>query len=89
MYIDAILFTVADVAQLVAVADNNRKRADYHLQRAASAGAPVEFVEPDELAEAVARLDIDRVIVATPDLLHAEYIEIALRAGPTSSSRSR
>jgi len=81
MYIDAILFTVADVAQLVAVADNNRKRADYHLQRAASAGAPVEFVEPDELAEAVARLDIDRVIVATPDLLHAEYIEIALRAG--------
>jgi predicted dehydrogenase len=81
LYIDAILFDVSDVAQLVAIADTNRKRANYHLRRAIEAGSEVEFVQPDALGDAIRRLGIDRVIVTTPDYLHAEFIEVALHAG--------
>jgi len=81
MYFNAILGPHADVAQLVALADTNRARAGYYAGRAEAAGVAVEIIDPAELREAVAEHGIDRVIITTPDLLHARYIDIALRAG--------
>lgn len=81
LYIDAMLFDVPDVAQLVALADTNALRAEYHLERAAQAGVQVEFFDPADLATSIRELQIDRVVITTPDYLHAHYIDIALRAG--------
>jgi predicted dehydrogenase len=81
MYFDAILAAHADVAELVALADTNKVRAKYFADRAEASGVTVAVVEPSALAEAIRTHRIDRVIITTPDLLHAPYIDIALRAG--------
>jgi len=82
MYLDAIAGAHADVAELVAWADTNQGRLDYHEARLAAQGvaAPARFA-PADLAAAVAAHAIDRVIVTSPDFTHAGYIVTALEAG--------
>ncbi|MBD3940627.1 Gfo/Idh/MocA family oxidoreductase [Microbacterium sp. NEAU-LLC] len=82
MYIDAIAGPHADVAELVAWTDPNPGRLDWHEARLRARGAavPARF-SPDRLAETVARRDIDRVIVTSPDFTHAAHVVTALEAG--------
>jgi predicted dehydrogenase len=83
-YLDAILGAQADVAQLVAIGDTNKGRAD----RAAAIAAtrlsndrpPVTFA-PDDLEDVIAREGVERVIVTSPDFSHADFIARSLRAG--------
>ncbi len=82
MYIDAIIGTHADVAELVAWGDTNPGRLDWHERRVTDAGAPVPVrFAPDELRQAVVRHGIDRVIVTSPDWTHAGIVVAALEAG--------
>lgn len=81
LYLDAILGPHAEVAELVAVADTNTFRAERARARSAVDGARVAIVDPARLAHAIASLRIDRVIITTPDFLHADVIETAVRAG--------
>ncbi|GAA3282420.1 Gfo/Idh/MocA family oxidoreductase [Nesterenkonia halobia] len=82
MYVDAILGAHADVAELVAVADSNPGRAEHHRGRiAAEHGAEVETFDPGELTAVVQSRDIDRVIITSPDVTHADYIVESLTAG--------
>jgi len=82
MYIDAIIGTHADVAELVAWGDTNPGRLDWHERRLVDAGAavPVRFA-PDEVAAAVPAHRVDRVIVTSPDWTHADIVVAALEAG--------
>jgi len=81
MYIDAITGMHSDVAELVAWADTNPGRLGYY-EAALPAGtaAPHRFT-PDELAAVVAELSVDRVIITSPDVTHADYVVVALDAG--------
>ncbi|WP_404429247.1 Gfo/Idh/MocA family oxidoreductase [Microbacterium lacus] len=82
MYVDAIAGPHADVAELVAWADTNVGRLDWHERRLTATGiaAPRRF-GPDGLAEAIREHRIDRVIVTTPDWTHADLVVAALEAG--------
>lgn len=80
MYLDAIAGPHADAAELVAVGDSNPGRVAWSLARLPQLGDPAVFA-PEELAEAIAAHDVDRVIITTPDLTHADYIVTALEAG--------
>ncbi|WP_167132709.1 Gfo/Idh/MocA family protein [Paramicrobacterium chengjingii] len=84
MYVDALTGDHSDVAELVAILDTNAGRADHYRARAAERvgpeAAPV-VAEPGELERVIAQSHIDRVIVTSPDVTHAEYIERAVRAG--------
>jgi len=81
MYIDAITGPHSDVAQLVAWADTNPGRLGYY-EAALPSGTPApRRFTPDELAAVVAELSIDRVIVTSPDVTHAEHVVTALDAG--------
>lgn len=80
MYLDAIAGPHTEHAELVAVGDTNPGRVEWSLQQHPALGTPVRF-EPDGLAEVVRTLRVDRVIVTTPDLTHADYIVAALSAG--------
>jgi len=81
MYIDAITGVHSDVAELVAWADTNPGRLGYY-EAALPAGtaAPHRFT-PDQLAAVVAELSVDRVIITSPDVTHADYVVVALDAG--------
>jgi predicted dehydrogenase len=81
LYIDAILGEQAGVAELVALLDPSTTRADYYARRAAAEGVQVSVFHPDQLSAVILEQRIDRVIVTTPDVEHAKYIDIALRAG--------
>jgi len=81
MYIDAITGPHSDVAQLVAWADTNPGRLGYY-EAALPSGTPApRRFTPDELAAVVAELSIDRVIVTSPDVTHADHVVTALDAG--------
>src|SRR5262249_33613876 len=82
MYLDAIAGPHADVAELVAWADTNQGRLDWYESRLAAAGvaAPSRF-EPAELAAAIARHRVQRVIVTSPDFTHAGFVVAALDGG--------
>ena len=82
MYLDAIAGPHSDVAELVAWGDRNPGHLDYALSRPGreALGEPARF-EPADLADAVRENRIDRVIVTTPDLTHADYVVAALEAG--------
>jgi predicted dehydrogenase len=80
MYLDAIAGPHADQAELVAVGDTNPGRVEWSLAQHPALGAPLRF-EPGDLADIVPTHQIDRVIVTTPDLTHADYIVTALTAG--------
>ncbi|MEU6378947.1 Gfo/Idh/MocA family oxidoreductase [Streptomyces sp. NPDC046909] len=82
MYIDAMTGIHAPVCEFVAWSDTNSGRLDVHERRLREAGAvpPVRFA-PDEVTEAVREHRIDRVIVTTPDVTHADVVVAALEAG--------
>ncbi|WP_432564608.1 Gfo/Idh/MocA family protein [Kineococcus sp. SYSU DK003] len=82
MYLSALAGAHAGDGELVAIADTNPGRMDVHTRRLVAAGlaAPEQFA-PADLAETVRRLDIDRVVVTTPDRYHADYVVAALEAG--------
>jgi predicted dehydrogenase len=82
MYLDAIAGEHADVAELVAWADRNPGRLDYSasLPGREALGDPARF-DPAGLADAIREHRVDRVIVTTPDLTHADYVVAALEAG--------
>lgn len=81
MYLDAIAGPHREVAELVAWADTNPGRLDFSQAWGhRELGEPVRF-DPAELAEAVRQHRLDRVIVTTPDVTHADYIVTALEAG--------
>ena len=81
MYIDAITGPHSDVADLVAWADTNPGRLNYH-EGVLPSGAPVPArFEPEGLASAIAEYQVDRVIITSPDVTHAAHAVIALEAG--------
>ncbi|PJE95881.1 dehydrogenase [Streptomyces carminius] len=82
MYLDAVTGPHASRARLVAWSDTNPGRLDVYERRlrAAGAEAPARFA-PGELADAVRRHRIDRVIVTTPDDTHADLVTTVLYAG--------
>lgn len=80
MYLGAIAGHHADVAELVAAGDSNPGRVAWSLAQHPGLGSPAVF-EPAELAATIAAQDVDRVIITTPDLTHADYIVTALEAG--------
>ncbi|MEZ0492173.1 Gfo/Idh/MocA family protein [Kineococcus sp. TBRC 1896] len=82
MYVDALAGPHAGDGELVALADTNPGRAGVHARRYAAAGRPApEVLEPAQLADAVRRLGVDRVVVTTPDHTHADLVVTALDAG--------
>ncbi|WP_105566473.1 Gfo/Idh/MocA family protein [Microbacterium halophytorum] len=80
MYLEALATTHADAGRLVAWADTNPGRLDWHERQTPGLGSPRRF-DPDDLAAVVAEDSIDAVIVTTPDHLHARYVVAALDAG--------
>jgi predicted dehydrogenase len=82
LYIDAIARRYADAAELVAWSDPNPGRLDVYdrLLGADQIPAPARFA-PEQLAEAVQRWELDRVIVTSPDHTHADLVVAALDAG--------
>jgi predicted dehydrogenase len=82
MYLDAIAGPHSGVAELVAWADTNQGRLDWHEARLAAAGvaAPARFA-PAALRDAIAEHGIQRVIVTSPDFTHAGYVVAALDGG--------
>src|SRR5699024_8090891 len=80
MYLDAIAGPHAAVAQLVALIDSNPARREYYRGRFEQF-ADAESAGPEQLEELIERLAVDRVIVTSPDRLHAEHVVRALDAG--------
>src|SRR5690625_6807591 len=85
MYLDAIAGPHADVAQLVALIDSNPARREYYRGRFEQF-ADAESAGPEQLEELIERLAVDRVIVTSPDRLHAEHVVRALDAGADRKS---
>jgi predicted dehydrogenase len=81
MYIDAITGPHAEVAELVAWADTNPGRLDYHETVLPVGAVPPARFEPDELAAAIAEYHVDRVIITSPDVTHAAHAVTAMEAG--------
>ncbi|NAZ83998.1 Gfo/Idh/MocA family oxidoreductase [Kineococcus sp. R8] len=82
LYVGAMTGEHADVAELVAVCDVNPGRARLHADRAAAAGAPAPTCHhPDDLERMIAERGVDRVVVTSPDVTHADVAARALRAG--------
>ncbi|WP_380161370.1 Gfo/Idh/MocA family protein [Kineococcus sp. R86509] len=82
MYLGALAGDHAADGELVAIGDTNPGRLDVHTRRLLAAGAPApQRFDPVELGETVRRLGVDRVIVTTPDVFHADYVVAALEAG--------
>ncbi|MFC4138700.1 Gfo/Idh/MocA family protein [Microbacterium sp. GCM10011525] len=82
MYIEALAGSHADDGELVAWSDRNPGRLDWFEEHLRQTGheAPARF-DPAELADAVRRHRLDRVIITTPDSTHAAYVATALDAG--------
>lgn len=82
MYVDAIFGPHRDVAALIGLADTNSGRAEHHQRRIAQQhSGDVEIFEPHQLSEFITQRQIDRVIITSPDVTHADYIVEALYAG--------
>jgi predicted dehydrogenase len=81
MYIDAITGPHADVAELVAWADTNPGRLGYYEAALPAGVTPPHRFEPSDLAAVIADHRIDRVIITSPDVTHADHAAVALRAG--------
>ncbi|WP_281176700.1 Gfo/Idh/MocA family protein [Curtobacterium ammoniigenes] len=83
MYIGAMLGDHSDVAELVAMVDQNPGRMEYYRRLVAeqSPGLTPSTWSPDQLEQVIADERIDRVIVTTPDYTHAGFVSRALRAG--------
>lgn len=85
MYTDAIGGAHSDVATLVAIADSNPGRAEYHRDRMVAeygyAPDALTLYGPDDVERMITEQQLDRVIVTSPDFTHAEMITRCLRAG--------
>ncbi|WP_345763231.1 Gfo/Idh/MocA family protein [Diaminobutyricibacter sp. McL0608] len=82
LHLDAIVGPHSDVAEIVAWTDTNRGRLDWYERHLAEAGAPAPArFQPSELGAVVTDLDVDRVIITSPDFTHADYVVAALEAG--------
>ncbi|MCW4456975.1 Gfo/Idh/MocA family protein [Microbacterium sp. MPKO10] len=84
MYVDALAASHADVAELAAILDTNSGRAEHYRSRTATLSGQSDLpvtAAPDALERIIAEQHIDRVIVTSPDVTHAEYIVRAVRAG--------
>ncbi|WP_166982609.1 Gfo/Idh/MocA family protein [Paramicrobacterium fandaimingii] len=84
MYVDALTGDHADVVELVAILDTNPGRSEHYRARAAErtgANSSPIVADPADLEQVIAQSRIDRVIVTSPDMTHAGYIERAVRAG--------
>jgi len=79
MYLTAIAGRHADVAELVAATDSNPGRLAWSLEQRPTLAAA--WFAPDQLADAIRRLEIERVIITSPDFTHAAYVTAALDAG--------
>ena len=80
MYLEALAEAHADDGVLVAVADTNPGRIEWSLNRHPALGDPRRF-EPSELASVIRELDVDRVIITSPDSTHADLTVSAADAG--------
>ncbi|MEI5582471.1 MULTISPECIES: Gfo/Idh/MocA family protein [unclassified Agromyces] len=88
IYVGALVGTVPgaervpEIAELVAWSDVNAGRLDVHERDVVAAGhpAPSRYATED-LERMIADERLDRVIITTPDVTHAEYIVRSLRAG--------
>ncbi|WP_350347540.1 Gfo/Idh/MocA family oxidoreductase [Agromyces sp. G08B096] len=88
MYIGAMTGTVTgaeqvpELAELVAWSDANPGRLDVYEREVVAAGhsAPARYA-PDALERMIADERLDRVIITTPDVTHADFIVRSLRAG--------
>jgi len=82
MYLGAFTGAHAEDAELVAWADPNPGRLDWNARRLAEAGHQVpQTFDTTELADAVRRLEVERVIVTAPDFAHADLVVAALEGG--------
>ncbi|BDZ41357.1 hypothetical protein GCM10025865_06560 [Paraoerskovia sediminicola] len=89
MYVEALCGPHADVGEIVAWCEPNPVRAAYYDDLVAKAApawsgpdgvTPVTYL-PADLERMIAERQVDRVIVTTPDALHASVVSRALRAG--------
>ncbi|CAH0225812.1 Putative oxidoreductase YteT [Microbacterium sp. Bi98] len=82
MYVEGIIGTHRDRAELVAIIEPNPVRAGHYADRIAEVGAPVpRLAAPDELEQVILDEHVDRVIICSRDDLHAELIVRSLEAG--------
>ncbi|WP_295100449.1 Gfo/Idh/MocA family protein [uncultured Microbacterium sp.] len=82
MYVEGIIGTHRDRAELVAIIEPNPVRAGHYADRIAEVGAPApRLATPDELEQVISDERVDRVIVCSRDDLHAELIVRSLEAG--------
>jgi predicted dehydrogenase len=82
MYFHEITGPYAEDAELVAISDTNRGRAEHYQRYVTDRGhqAP-QFFGPAAIDEMVRTMDVARVIVTSPDWAHAAHIVAALHAG--------
>ncbi|WP_102194646.1 Gfo/Idh/MocA family protein [Microbacterium aurantiacum] len=82
MYVDAIIGTHRDRAELVAICEPNPTRALYHSDIVTAAGLPAPRIgAPAELEQLIREESVDRVIICARDDLHSELIIRSLEAG--------
>lgn len=82
MYVDAIVGTHRDRAELVAIVEPNPTRAQFYVNRITDAGiAAPRVAGPDALEQVISEERIDRVIICARDDLHAGLIVRSLEAG--------
>ncbi|AKV87513.1 Gfo/Idh/MocA family oxidoreductase [Microbacterium sp. CFBP9023] len=82
MYVEGIIGTHRDRAELVAIIEPNPVRAAHYADRIAEVGAPApRLATPDELEQVISDERVDRVIICSRDDLHAELIVRSLEAG--------
>ncbi|WP_341956468.1 Gfo/Idh/MocA family oxidoreductase [Microbacterium sp. LWH13-1.2] len=82
MYVEGIIGTHRDRAELVAIIEPNPVRAELYADRIAEVGAPApRLAAPDELEQVIRDEHVDRVIICSRDDLHAELIVRSLEAG--------
>lgn len=85
MYTDAIGGAHADVATLVAFADTNPGRMEFHRDRMVTeygyAPDAITLYPPTDVETMITEQQLDRVIITSPDYTHAEMIVRCLEAG--------
>ncbi|MBE7162502.1 MAG: Gfo/Idh/MocA family oxidoreductase, partial [Williamsia herbipolensis] len=80
LYVGAL--TAREHTDLVAVADTNAGRADLCADDVVAAGSPRPSTWPaDRVADMIRTERVDRVVVTSPDVTHADVVATALRAG--------
>ncbi len=82
MFVRALAIDHRDRGELVALADVNQTRMDYHNDRLAELGVePVPTYRAADFATMLEREAVSTVIVTTVDRFHDQYIVRALQAG--------